>query len=343
MKYFFILYFILVDQILSVDNPFEIGNNYPKSIAYDSKSYAFGSDKLVVSSYSDQLRNDNTLVVSSSHQTEVGAVIIYPGSGNAFAIKTQKITLNQFKFVSLSPLGTSYSVLDTVHSFRTNSNICLFNLMVSSLNKAYAAWIDTSSKINLISFSSTSGVAEGSPVLISRTVDSNSIDCKGFSDYAQFICVYKSNIDTETGCILDVYNNALSSISNHNLRQYGCDSTSIAQKILDLNQRTFFVCYTKNNGYVDCLIATQSTGSVSGNESGKNFLQGCDIDSDYTKFEVGKIGVYYFVLCTGVSFMKYRRFTSTLSTYGEQIDLSSSHQPLSPNSVYLNQFITLIL
>ena len=342
MKYFFILYFILVDQILSVDNPFEIGNNYPKSIAYDSKSYAFGSDKLVVSSYSDQLRNDNTLVVSSYHQTEVGAVIIYPGSGNAFAIKTEKISLNQFKFVSQSPLGTSYSVLDTGHSFRANSNICLFNLMVSSLNKAYAAWIDTSSKINLISFSSTSGVAEGSPVLISRTVDSNSIDCKGFSDYAQFICVYKSNIDTETGCILDVYNNALSSISNHNLRQYGCDSTSIAQKILDLNQRTFFVCYTKNNGYVDCLIATQSTGSVSGNESGKNFLQGCDIDSDYTKFEVGKIGVYYFVLCTGLSFMKYRRFTSTLSTYGEQIDLSSSHQPLFPNSVYLNQFITLI-
>ena len=158
MKYFFILYFILVDQILSVNNPFEIGNNYPKSIAYDSKSYAFGSDKLVVSSYSDQLRNDNTLVVSSYHQTEVGAVIIYPGSGNAFAIKTEKISLNQFKFVSQSPLGTSYSDLDTGHSFRANSNICLFNLMVSSLNQAYAAWIDTSSKINLISFYYASGL-----------------------------------------------------------------------------------------------------------------------------------------------------------------------------------------
>ena len=341
MKFLFISFFILYPQVFSVSNPIEIGCSYPKAIEYNSNSYAFCKDYDYVSNYDNSNGLQTTLILhhSQNHATELGVVIVYPGSGPSYVIKTYiNSSPLSLQFQSKS-LDSTYSSLNS-HSYLENTYVCLFTLTVSSLNRAYAAWIDSSKNLNLLYFSAP-GI-EGISKRIERIVNSKSIDCKGFSNYAQFVCVYKSNIYTENGCIIDIYNSALNSLSNNNLREYGCDSTSIAQKILDINQNTFFVCYTKNNGYVDCLIATQKTNTAYGSKSGDNILKECDTDSDYTKFEVGRIGIYFFVLCTINNFMKYRRFKSDLSTYGEQIDLSSSHSPLAPSSVYLNQYITLL-
>ena len=343
-----LIFFILLNSLsVPLNNPYELKHElnvctYPKSIEYNQKAYIYCVEGLIeittstLESFTIQLNTIN-------HNKEIGATIIEV-SNKIYGIKTKYPASNSFNIVFLengyqSPIYIPDS--PSYYTFLDNSKICVFSLTRSLITYPYIAWIDSSKYLNMIYANITSPTVSilKNINFNSITIENMSVDCKGFSNFNKILCVYLN----EHGCYLNIHNYDLNSFDYKPLNSEGCGTNSPSQKIYDINQSNFFICFTKTDGDVNCLIMHQTLSTISTTSApSEYFLTGCDVN--YYDFDIGKFTDFYIVLCTKKieKKMHFIRFNDNLTKYGTQITITLPTTIQLPSIVYLSSDITMV-
>ena len=342
----FLLFLILLNFFVETnDNPFPLDDCfYPKSTEYFQTAYIYCNDRLFTLSSSIALTSNLYTIVSSPiteylHYKEIGATTIKL-SNIIYGIKSKYITTNSFRIV-IFKIGYEYNSISSEYTFLADSNICVFSLTESTNINSYIAWIDNSNFLQIVKISTSTPTFtfDTAHSFNSIVITNKSIDCKGFSNFGRIVCVYLC----EHGCYLNFHNYDLSSVFSESLNNEGCGTNSPSQKIYDINQSSFFVCFTITGGYINCLIVHQSSSTISYTAApSTNFLEGCDVN--YYDFDIGKFTEYYIVLCTNNLGQKinFIRFKNDLTIYGTQITISITTGIQLPSIVYLISDITMV-
>ncbi len=289
---------------------------YSKTYYYNGIIYFVGNTGVCKIGLSSLYKSSGYL----NHKNETGQPFIE----DYFVYTTRINNNNKIEFIK-----KGISTIESVNNrssgsqFKLFGNICLFRITISTTNYYYCAWIDSDLFINIMKYDYVNSL------IISSTKSSNilnkgpTIDCKGFSYYEHIICVYLGY----DGCNVNIYSSELSDYSDtliqkNNLVDLGfnCDSRSIGQKIFNIDDNKFFICYSQTDNNIYCILGKHQLPNflIITSETSQKVLEGCI--TYYSEFDIGRINQNYLLICmdnVNEGYFKYIIFNKDLELIGK--------------------------
>ena len=277
--------------------------------------------------------SSDTFILSSSnndilHSSETGT----PLKKENYIITT-KVVFASFSFLFHPIYNDVREVLTQNFYLKSNGNICFFQVKtIDGTYYYYATWVDNDSLINFVQFNFVVPGFRINKIIKSNSIRGNTIDCKGFSnsDYSHIICVYVGingcNANIYYSDIQEDYSQAL--IKNYNLPQLNinCGITSKVQKIYNINENKFYICYSlsdsNNINNIYCILCEhESTTSIKiTSKTNQIILEDCD--PNFSDFNIGAISHNYLLVCVKDNNIKYKVFNEDFQYMGEEYTIN---------------------
>ena len=283
---------------------------YPIPFLYQSLIY-FLCDGRILNYNTENVVNS----VGIHHYNETGIPIV--NNGYIITINNSSSLFNFSK--KQFDGGASLGQINSGYKLKEKGNVCFIQFTAFSINYYFCAYIDSDLFLHIVQFNFDTFqilFELKSNILIKGPT----IDCKGFSTFNHIICVYVGydgcNVNIYSVNINQEYSNAL--IQKNTLVDIGfnCDSKSVGQKIYNIDDDQFFVCYSQTDNNIYCILGkhelSNSLKIIS--ETNKRILENCE--PYYSGFDIGKIGVNYLLVCTKDNKIKYKAFSKDLQFIG---------------------------
>ena len=270
---------------------------WSKSCVYKGLIYIIGYSGVCL------IGNDDYVVTSNylNRGSDIGAPFISDNN-----VYTTRIFDNKVEFIKKSLSGSLKNKL-TYSYLKNGGNVCLFKALISSNYYYYSAWIDSSSNINIkrVNYGSSDIDIYASIMSSGISNQGSTIDCDGFSyGGGHIICVFRG----DNGCNLNIYSSSFTNSNTYssillqqNIIGFNCDNDSPGQKILNIDENKFLICYSKTNSNIYCLFGKHQTVNslIITSTSSLLVLQYCL--TPYSDFDVGKIHNNFIVVCSNNS------------------------------------------
>ena len=226
-------------------------------------------------------------------------------------------------------------------SFFGKKNVKIFKL-ASKDNINYIAYSDHEKimiyKYNLNNFNLLSGTISTSG---DTSIFLNTLDCTGLIEN-YIICVY--TISSSNTCFLQLIEEI--SLSSKDKKTVPNCINSNAQKVFEIDDSNYYVCYFSNDVNIYCLVGSRSSAEISISSEPYLVLRGCD--PDMKNFDKGKLFDIDILVCTNNNFIYMQRFfytgtnTKVINLVGDLITIKDNKIFSLPSIVQLNSRVSVL-
>ena len=348
INFCFIFLLLIFRLINSLDNP----HNYENTICDNPKTYYYNSTTVI--SYGNKGYCLITLGSENYVDNSLDNIGSYPSdfsTNTYFVLGDKQNTYLSYAWYSINKNPNEFDL--NIYNKETNNikhsnktvfygkNVKIFNL-ASKHNINYIAFTNNN-YIKIYKYNITNIYSSVGNIQISddTNVKLNTLDCTGLIEN-YIICIY--TISNYEKCKLQLINeSSLTAINN--IEVSNCINSN-GQKVFEIDDSNFYICYFSNDVNIYCSIGFRSSTGISIISDQKLILEGCD--PNINNFDKGKLFDIDILVCTNNQFIYMQRFyysgtnTKVINLVGDLITIKETTEFSLPSIVQISSRVSIL-